>query len=435
MRRITILSNMEEQIILQVVADQRREIERMRPSEWVKRMEEQWFDLQSPLAQIVIGVRRSGKSVLCHKVLHEAKINYAFINFDDDRLANIRIDDLNTVLTCLYRIYGDFEYLFLDEVQNVDGWHLFVNRLLRQGIHIVVTGSNAKLLSAELATHLAGRYNEIRLFPFSFAEYCEANKIDTTSLTTQALAFRQEGLLRYLQDGGFPELLHVRDKRGYVQQLVNVIIHKDIRERYHIRLMAALERLADYLMGIFCQEVVRKNIATTCGITSMRTIDNYIAYLRQAYLLLGLHKYSFKAKERITQEKNYVIDVALLSNRNGVLSPENWGWRLENVVYIELLRRAAANFQDIFYYKHPKTQKEVDFMVCERSRVVELIQVCYALSDMKTYDRETSSLWLAAKQLHCSNLMLVVLEGEKKEIVQDDMTIHIIPAMEWLLQQ
>ncbi len=198
--------------------------------------------------------------------------------------------------------------------------------------------------------------------------------------------------------------------------------------------MAALERLADYLMGIFCQEVVRKNIATTCGITSMRTIDNYIAYLRQAYLLLGLHKYSFKAKERITQEKNYVIDVALLSNRNGVLSPENWGWRLENVVYIELLRRAAANFQDIFYYKHPKTQKEVDFVVCERSRVVELIQVCYALSDMKTYDRETSSLWLAAKQLHCSNLMLVVLEGEKKEIVQDDMTIHIIPAMEWLLQ-
>ena len=104
-------------------------------------------------------------------------------------------------------------------------------------------------------------------------------------------------------------------------------------------------------------------------------------------------------------------------------------------MYIELLRRAAANFQDIFYYKHPKTQKEVDFVVCERSRVVELIQVCYALSDMKTYDRETSSLWLAAKQLHCSNLMLVVLEGEKKEIVQDDMTIHIIPAMEWLLQQ
>ena len=306
--------------------------------------------------------------------------------------------------------------MFLDEVQNVDGWHLFVNRLLRQRVHLVVTGSNAKLLSAELATHLAGRYNEIRLFPFSFAEYCDANKIDTTSLTTQALAFRQEGLLRYLQDGGFPELLHVRDKRGYVQQLVNVIIHKDIRERYHIRLVAALERLADYLMDNFCQEVVRKNISTTCCITSLRTIDNYIAYLRQAYLLLGLHKYSFKAKERITQEKNYVIDVALLSNRNGVLSTENLSWRLENVVYIELLRRAVANFQDVFYYKHPKTQKEVDFVVCERSRVVELIQVCYALSDTKTYNRETSSLWLAAKQLQCSNLTLIVLEGEKRRL-------------------
>ncbi len=424
---------MNEQLILQVVADQQQEIERMRPSQWVKRMEEQWFDLQSPLAQIVVGVRRSGKSVLCHKVLHGAGIHYAFINFDDDRLTTLRIDDLNTVLKCLYRIYGDFEYLFLDEVQNVDGWHLFVNRLLRQGIHIVVTGSNAKLLSAELATHLAGRYNEIRLFPFSFAEYCAAHAIDTASPTTQSVAFRQEGLLHYLQEGGFPELQNVRNKRGYVQQLVSVIITKDIRERYHIRLIAAIERLANYQIDNFCQEVVRKNIAAACGITSLRTVDNYITYLRQAYLLLGLHKYSYKAKERITQEKNYVIDVALLSNRTDVLSPENLGWRLENVVYIELLRRAVENEQDVFYYKHPKTQKEVDFVLCEHSRIVELIQVCYSLSDSKTYNRETSSLLSAAEQLHCEQLTILVLEGEERTVVQDGHTLHILPATDWLL--
>ena len=423
---------MDEQTILQVIADQQLEIQRMNPASWVSRMEEQCFDLQSPLAQIVVGVRRSGKSVLCHKVLHQSGVRYAFINFDDDRLANIHIDDLNFVLKCLYRIYGDFKYLFLDEVQNVDGWHLFVNRMLRQGTHIVVTGSNAKLLSAELATHLAGRYNEIRLFPFSFSEYCAANDIDTTSFTTQAEAFRQEGLIQYLKDGGFPELKNIRNKQGYVQQLVSVIINKDISLRYHIRMVAALDRLANYLMDNFCQEVVRKNISTTCGITSMRTIDNYIAYLRQAYLLLGLHKYSFKAKERITQEKSYVIDVALLSNREGVLSTENMGWRLENVVYIELLRRAATHLQDVFYYKS-KTQKEVDFVVCERSQVKELIQVCYSLSDTKTYDRETLALWLAAQQLNCQNLTLIVLEGEARQIMQEGKTIQVVPAVQWLL--
>lgn len=426
-------SNMDEQIILQVIADQQQEIARMHPSAWVDRMEERWFDLQSPLAQIVIGVRRSGKSVLCHKVLLGAKINYAFINFDDDRLANLHIDDLNTVLTCLYRIYGDFEYLFLDEVQNVDGWHLFVNRLLRQGMHIVVTGSNAKLLSAELATHLTGRYNEIRLFPFSFAEYCVANAVDTTSFTTQAAAFRQEALIRYMQDGGFPELKNVRNKRSYVHQLVDVIICKDIRERYHIRLIAALERLADYMIDCFCQEVERKSIAKACGITSVRTVDNYITYLRQAYLISVLHKYSYKPKERITKEKNYIIDTALLSNRDNVLSTENLGWRLENVVYIELLRRCAADFRDIFYYKHPGSQKEVDFVICERSRVVELIQVCYAMSEAKTHNREISALLLAAKQLNCTRLTLIVLEGKKQTIERNNLTIQVLPAVEWLL--
>ena len=161
-----------ERILLQVLAEQKEEILNYRKQEWISRKEENLFEFDSPLAQIVIGVRRSGKSTLCHKVLQGNNVRYAYVNLDDDRLANLQTEDLNTILTCIYQLYGtDISYLFLDEIQNVDGWYLFVNRLLRTNIHIFITGSNAKLLSGELATHLTGRYNEIRLFPFSYSEY------------------------------------------------------------------------------------------------------------------------------------------------------------------------------------------------------------------------------------------------------------------------
>lgn len=135
----------DEKLILQVLAEQKEYVENYQPNKWVDRKEERLFEFDSTLAQVIIGVRRSGKSTLCHKVLLEHQAKYGYANFDDDRLANLRIEDLNTVLSCIYQIYGtDIKYIFLDEVQNVEGWHLFVNRLLRTNLHVVVTGSNAK---------------------------------------------------------------------------------------------------------------------------------------------------------------------------------------------------------------------------------------------------------------------------------------------------
>ena len=152
----------EERIILQVLAEQRDEILGYDPSKWVSRREESLFEFDSTMAQVVIGIRRSGKSTICHKVLLEHGIRYGYVNLDDDRLLGMEAKDLNTVLSCIYQLYGtNVPYLFLDEIQDVDGWHLFVNRLLRSKMRIFVTGSNAKLLSSELATHLTGRYNEI----------------------------------------------------------------------------------------------------------------------------------------------------------------------------------------------------------------------------------------------------------------------------------
>ena len=153
-----------------ILRDQREELSATDYSVLVSRDEESDIDLKSNLAQIIIGVRRCGKSTLCQKVLMQSAVKFAYVNFDDEYLSDLKADKLNDVLETLYRIYGSFTHLFMDEIQNIPKWHFFVNRLLRQGLHLVLTGSNANLLSGELATHLTGRYNEIRLFPFSFKE-------------------------------------------------------------------------------------------------------------------------------------------------------------------------------------------------------------------------------------------------------------------------
>lgn len=421
-----------EKNILQVLAEQREEIQSYNTSALVARREEQLFELDSPLAQVVIGVRRSGKSTICHKVLQQHNITYAYANLDDDRLAKMAVEDLNTLLSCLYQLYGtNISYLFLDEIQNVDGWHLFVNRLLRTNMHVFVTGSNAKLLSSELATHLTGRYNEIRLFPFSFAEYCEYHKIDRTALTTKADAERKRAFMTYIQDGGFPEMQQLHNKRAYVQSLIEAILRKDIQNRYKIRNIESLHIVADHLINNACQEVKYDQLAQLLNISD-KTLKKYVDYLRQTFLIQLLTKHSFKSKERIRCAKAYIVDMGLQNNRTDALMPENIGWRLENVIYIELLRRAASLFNGIYFYKPTSQAKEVDFAVCQQSNVVELIQVAYDIDSPKAYVRETSSLSKASISLHCDNLTLIAFTTTR-DIEVDGKIIHIYSAIDWLL--
>ena len=190
----------------QVLLDQQKEKNEILLESLTARREEVYFDLNSQLAQIVIGVRRSGKSTLCHKVLKQNNINYAYVNFDDERLYNLKTEDLNDVLEALYMVYGDFKYLFCDEIQNIPPWFLFVNRLLRQKVRLIITGSNAKLLSSELSTHLTGRYNQIELFPFSFSEILEYKNIPADDDSTLGIARRKSAFEEYMSQGGFPEL-------------------------------------------------------------------------------------------------------------------------------------------------------------------------------------------------------------------------------------
>lgn len=424
----------DEKIVLQVIAEQKEYVQGYDSRQWVDRFEEKLFEFNSTLAQVVIGVRRSGKSTLCHKVLLDRHVKYGYVNFDDDRFAKLETEDLNTVLSCIYQIYGtNIQYIFLDEVQNVEGWHLFVNRLLRTNLHIVVTGSNAKLLSSELATHLTGRYNEIHLFPFSFSEYCNFHHIDTNNITTKADAERKRAFMDYISDGGFPEMQNMRNKRGYVQSLIEAIVSKDIQRRFNIRNVDALRKIANHLINNVCQEVKFEELAKLLGLTDT-TAKKYVDYLRQAFLIQLLTKYSYKSKERIRNSKAYIVDPGLQNNRENSFAPENIGWRLENVVYIELLRRCSSVFFDIYYYKPSPRSKEVDFVVCNQDKAIELIQVAYNIDNIKTFNREASALVKASEALNCNKLTLIAMSATRTVEVKDK-CVHIYSVIDWLLDR
>ena len=424
----------DEKIILQVLAEQQEEIKSYKPQKWVARKEESLFEFDTTMAQVVIGVRRSGKSTLCHKVLLERGIRYGYVNLDDDRLTAMQVEDLNTVLSCVYQLYGtDIPYLVLDEIQDVDGWYLFVNRLLRTSLHVFITGSNAKLLSGELATHLTGRYNEIHLYPFSFYEYCQYHQIDTQSITTKAEANRKRAFMDYIHDGGFPEMQGLRNKRSYVQSLMEAILRKDIQKRFKIRNIESLRKLAHHLINNACQEINYDDLSDLLGIAD-KTAKKYTDYLCQAFLIQLLTRHSYKSQVRIRNQKAYIVDTGLQGNRDNALAPENLGWRLENVVYIELLRRCAHDILDVYYYKPAPRAKALDFVICDQDKAVELIQVAYEIDSQRAYNRETTSLVKASDALSCNHLTLVAF-SPSRDVKIDGKTIHIVSALEWLLQQ
>lgn len=413
-----------------VLTDQQAELEIKRSEKYCSRIEEHLIDLDSPQAQVVIGVRRSGKSTLCFQRLEHAGVKYAYVDFDDERLRGLDANHLNDILEILYKVYGDFNYLFLDEIQDVDGWHLFVNRLLRIKMHVIITGSNAKLLSSELASHLTGRANEIHLYPLSFAEYCAMKGVDCEKRTTKAVAMRRAAFDDYVNEGGFPELLSISNKHAYINTLVNNILKRDIEQRYSITYKASFELLAQHLLNVSPAIIASKELANTFNIKSEQTVKNYIAYLLQAYMLVGVNKYSQKSKLRITQQKVYAVDVAMMNRRDNAFAAHNLGWRLETIVLLRLLRECQHRGYDIYYIND--RSGECDFVVCNNNKVVQAIQVSYDMTNDKTRARELKGLLLANKLTRCDNL-LILTDHEHADIEHKGHHIAIRPVYEWSL--
>lgn len=423
---------MDKRILESVFVEQKEELDTRKNEKLCVREEESLIELTSPQAQVVIGVRRSGKSTLCFKALENAGANYAYADFDDERLSTITAAELNDVLEVLYKIYGDFNCLFLDEIQNVKGWHLFVNRLLRQKMHVVLTGSNANLLSGELATHLSGRAKEIHLYPLTFAEYCLVKDVDTQSNTTKSKAARRAAFDNYMKQGGFPELLSILDARTYVIDLVNNILKRDIEQRYKISYKSAFEQMAHHLLNVTPTLSNAADLAKIFHFKSEHTAKNYLEYLKQAFLLVGVKKYAHKSRTRMTQEKLYAVDVAMMNQRADAFAGENLGWRLENVVLLHLLRKCKVNGWDIYYMK--ERSGECDFLICEGQNVLQAIQVSYDISQAKTRKREINGLLLASQLTQCTNLLLLT-DYEYGEVDLNNHHISIRPVYDWACEQ
>ncbi|MBR5216581.1 MAG: ATP-binding protein [Bacteroidales bacterium] len=419
--------------IEKVLLEQQDELEALEGEVLIHRPEEDLINLKSKLAQVVIGVRRSGKSTLCFNALRKAGVHYAYANFDDERLEELETKDLDNVLQTLYKIYGKFDYLFLDEIQNIDGWPLFVNRLLRQKIHILITGSNAKLLSTELATHLTGRHHKIELFPFSFKDWCLIKELDYNRLTTKNKGLLSKAYEEYFRQGGFPELISGEENpKEYISTLIDNIISQDIKKRYKIRNIDALKRLTHHILNEAPTLIVKDALQNIIGIKSERTLSNYLMYLNQTYLISTISKYSSRSRERSRNEKSYAIDVAFMDKRENAFSGENLGWRLETIVYLELLRRKAGTENDIYYYQGRSA--ETDFVVCDGNKTLAVYQVSYDISNEKTRKREIKGCIAGAKATKCDNIFLIT-DHESEIIEEEGYTIQVTPIWEWLTRE
>ena len=413
-----------------ILADQKLELAKLLKRRTCRRREEGFVNLQSRLAQVVTGVLRSGKSTMCLNVLKESGRKFGYVNFDDERLSSLVGDDLDTVLTAAYKVYGDFDTLFLDEPQNIEEWALFVNRLLRSGMHLVVTGSNSHLLSGELTTHMSGRYNEIKLLPYSFAEYCAFKGVDTESLDTQSRATRSLAFDDFLKRGAFPEVVDGEDPKVYIRTLIENVRTKDIERRYKIRYRAALRKLIDHVLNSVPMILEPEELSKLFSFNSKQTAMNYVEYMERSFLINRVSKYSAKSKLRVRDEKMYPVDVSFMDSRENAMQGENLGWRLETIVGNELLRRARSKGHDVYYFKDAR--HECDFVVCDGREPLAAYQVSYDVSAPKTRKREIEGAVAAGKALNLKRVTIVTY-GDSDEVTHTSgVVIDFVPAPDWL---
>ncbi|MFA5859385.1 MAG: ATP-binding protein [Elusimicrobiota bacterium] len=381
------------------------------------------------LIKVILGPRRAGKSFLGFHILNKTS-KYGYVNFDDEQLLGVK--DYNLIVDAINTVYDNPSNLLLDEIQNLDKWELFVNRLQRQGYNLIITGSNSKLLSKELATHLTGRHIPISILPFSFTEFL---KIQGKELTTTELKSMCD---KYIIYGGYPEpWIKNVDFKEYLSTLFNSIIYKDIVKRFNIRRVEALENLAVYLISNVAREFSYNTLAKVTSCKSVHTIEKYLGYLEESFLFFRINMFSYKLKEQLSANKKiYCIDNGYIHAKAFKLSPD-YGKLYENVVAIELKRRELEGKSQVFYWKNAQ-QEEVDFVVKQGTKAVQLIQVCYDTTARETKDREKRALLKASKELRCTDLLILTDNYTAEEEFKwygKNCKIKYVPVWSWLLNQ
>lgn len=423
---------MNKELLKQVIVDQRQELDERFNRESVVVREGVAVCgkyLDHPNLVLISGMRRAGKSFFAH--LSAGKERYAFLNFDDERLLDFSAKDFNTVLECFGELYKEPGILLFDEIQNVRGWELFVSRL-RNTHKVIVTGSNAHLLSREMSSHLTGRFMEFTLFPMSFKEYCLFKGVghrETDMYATRSRS-RITGLFsEYLQNGGIFD--YYKFGPEFLRTLWRSVIDRDIVIRYHVKYPEILEKLALVLVNSFASKVSGAKLAKHFSLKSAHTVGDYIRSIENVFLMFPVHKFSYKVKEQFTTlKKMYVIDNGFIRALSFSFS-ENRGRMLENIVAVELKRQCVRAGAQLFYWDN--YHHECDFVVKKGEKITGIYQVCSEVS-VANREREINGLLAAAEEFGLKQAY--ILTSSQEEVFQEKgCHIELMPVWKWLLRE
>lgn len=419
-----------------IVSNQKEQKEQLLSLAYIQRSKEPFAQkwLNSDLIKVILGPRRAGKSVFSLVLLRDRPFMY--FNFDDEVIASNGGIDTNELMKELHAEYGQVKTILFDEIQNLPNWELFVNRLHREGYNLVLTGSNAHLLSKELATHLTGRHMPIEILPFDFNEFLKAKKFDTNS-EYRMLPKNHGELLNlmenYMINGGFPEVaVNNADPRDYLGVLFDALLFKDVVKRHKVKFSTQVGNLGSHLINNFSNLYTVRKIMDVLNLKSTTTVEKYINYLEEAYLIFSLYQYSPKSVTRIkSPRKIYVVDNGFVLAKAVQHSPDK-GKLMENLVFIELVKRGNKPNRELFYYK-TRNDREIDFLLMKGYVVTELVQVCFESINPEVEQREIKALVEASGELNVKTLTVLTWD-EKREVEKDGLTISFKPLHEWLLE-
>lgn len=390
------------------------------------------YDLEENVNYCFVGIRRTGKSYMMYQQIHNlmndgiSSSQIVYVNFEDERLLEIGVDDLNTILELGIEFSGSKgkPYLFLDEIQNVDGWEKFVRRVADMKYRINITGSNSKMLSKEIASTLGGRFMIVNVFPYSFKEYLSANHIENVRLDQIGTKKRADIVSQYEQYvtyGTFPELVDIKNKRPFLNNIYQTVYLQDIITRnkitndFAVRLI--LKKIAESVTKALSFNRLT-NIVKSTGISiGKQTVINYVGHMLDSYLIFSLQNYASKK----TSPKYYFMDTGLL----GLMLLDCRTAQLENLVAVELIRRYG--FENVYFFEN---NIEVDFYVPSENLAIQVsMQV---LDDVDTLERETKA-FVKLNQFIPDTKCLLVTNSEETKLNCDGIKIDVVPAWKWLL--
>ena len=385
-----------------------------------------------PHVVVISGMRRSGKSTLLAQIMRKYYSDGVYyFNFEDERLVDFHLEDFNRLYEAMMELYPGRKVFFLDEIQSVEGWELFVRRMYDRGFKFFITGSNSSLLGREAGTRLTGRHLMINLFPFSFREYLSYRNVmdvDKSLSVATGRSVLKRNFNDYLEKGGMPEYLKYGE-RETLERTYDDIIYRDIVARHDIKEVKILRELALYLFSNCSSLFTFNKLKQMLGLGSANTAKSYVGYLEDSFLAYTSSLFDYSLKRQIlTPKKIYGVDNGIL-NLVSFRFSENYGRLLENLVFIELKRRG----REVYYYK-TKNNLEVDLLVREKNEISGLIQVCASLLHPDTEKREIRALAASMGELKLKK-GLILTGDEEKEIKVDSGSIKVKPVYKWLLER